>query len=223
MVEGHQTLVQCVQHVVLGQVHADHVVGLDAPQALTQINGQGRADDSTQNEHQHRKPEIGRIDLIPEVVDPPMGGRRHDEADNIALVIENGTECPAGHIPVGGLGVGQIAFTRQSPVLVAAVEGLADLRIVHMIDADGIRIRDGDVVQVIGEFDDAVQIFLHILGTFPGENHIPDGGGTAQALHRGDQDLVDLPLEGPQGIAQGDGQGHGQQQKPAAHDPAHHS
>ena len=151
-----------------------------------------------------------------------MPRRGHDEADDVALLIIDGAEGPPGHIPVAGLGVGQIAFALQGPVLVAAVEGLADLVRVHMVDPDGIRIGDGDVVQVVGVFDDAVQIIIHLLVADAGQDHIPDGGGAAQALHRGDQDLVDLILEGLDGVAHGHHHGHRQQDHPAHHDPGHH-
>ena len=151
-----------------------------------------------------------------------MGGGRHDEAQDRAVVIEDRSKGPPGHSPVTGLGVRQVAFARQGPVLVAALKGLSDLAGINMVDPDGIFIRNGDVVQVIGVADDTVQIFDHIRPADPGAEHVPDGGGTAKTLDRGDQDLIDLSQEGLLGITHGHRHGHRQQRDPADHHPDHH-
>lgn len=112
-------------------------------------------------------------------------------------------------------GIGQVALPRQAAVLVAALEGLADKIRSDVVQPDGIRIGNGDVLQILGIDHHVRQIVRDFPVTPALLQNPPDTGTVAQGCHGGHEHIVDLVLHGPLGVVHGHAQGHGQQQEPA--------
>ena len=87
-----------------------------------------------------------------------------------------------------------------------------------MVDADGIFVGNGDVLQALGVDHHIRQVAGDIRIDLPLLHDALDARLGAQGHHRGHEHAVDLLLKGAQGIAQGDAQGHGHQHQPRGRD-----
>ena len=187
---------------------------------MIQINGKGGGENQrTDREDQHQT-YIGLCDPEPQLFHTALGGAAHDEADDAAVVAEYRTEITV-LIAHGAGGIGEVAFALQRPAFVAAYKMIADPVFVHMVHPDGVFVGDGDDIQIVHCFYQIVQIVCQIRGGHTvGQTGLHSGAG-GDGGDDGFQRIIDLVLQGAQGIAHGQTQRDAQKHKPAQHDPAH--